>query len=138
MGEIAMMGHRLGTFVLIIAVLFCLLTTWTSGTAPAKFAERLGLSVANAGGVNEIRAQYAGFFFAAAVICIASLVGALSRQAAFAVLTTIFGGLIAGRAVSFVLDGGTTGYTPTILALYLIDSIGCVLALAGFAFDKPA
>jgi hypothetical protein len=133
-----MIGHRLGTFVLIIAALFCLLTAWTSGTAPAKFAERLGLSVANAGGKNEIRAQYAGFFFAAAIICMASLAGALSRQAAFVVLTVIFGGLIVGRVVSFVLDGGTAGYTPTILALYAIDSVGCALALAGFAFDKSA
>jgi hypothetical protein len=48
----------------------------------------------------------------------------------------IFGGLIAGRVTSFVLDGGSTGYTPTILALYVIDSVGFVLALAGFAFDR--
>ncbi len=133
-----MIGHRFGTFVLTIAVLFFLMTTWSSGSAPAKFAERLGLAIANAGGTNEIRAQYAGFFLAAAIVCIFALVGALSRQAAFVMLAAIFGGLIGGRVTSFVADGGSTGYPPTIMALYAIDSIGFVLALAGFAFDRTA
>ena len=133
-----MIGHRIGTFILIIAALFCLLTTWTSGTAPAKFAQSLGLAIANAGGTNEIRAQYAGFFLAAAIVCVIALAGVLSRQAAFVVLAAIFGGLIVGRVASYILDGGTAGYTPMIMALYVIDSIGFACALAGFALDKPA
>jgi hypothetical protein len=131
-----MLGHRLGTAILVAAALFFFFTAWSSGTAPVKFAERLGLTVANAAGTNEIRAQYAGFFFAAAIVCIVSLAGALSRQAAFVVLTMIFGGLIAGRAASYILDGGTAGYTPTIMGLYAIDSIGFACGLVGFAFDK--
>ena len=51
-----------GTIVLVIATLFFLYTAWSSGIAPVEFAERFGLTVANAGGYNEIRAQYAGFF----------------------------------------------------------------------------
>jgi len=50
-----------GTIVLVIATLFFLYTAWSSGIAPVEFAERLGLAAANAGGYNEIRAQYAGF-----------------------------------------------------------------------------
>ena len=133
-----MMGHRLGTSILVLAALFCMLTAWSSGTAPARFAESLGLSIANAGGANEIRAQYAGFFFAAAIVCACALFGALPRPSAFVVLAAIFGGLIVGRVASFLLDGGTAGYTPMIVALYAIDSIGFALALAGFAFDRTA
>ena len=91
------MRQAYGSFVLVIITMFFLFTAWSSGTAPAKFAERLGLTVANAGGQNEIRAQYAGFFLAAAVVCAASLAGAVSRLTAFSVPVVIFGGLIGGR-----------------------------------------
>jgi hypothetical protein len=133
-----MIGHRFGTFILIVAALFCLLTTWSSGAAPAKFAQRLGLAIVNAGGTNEIRAQYAGFFFASAIVCVFALAGALPRQAAFVVLAAIFGGLIAGRVTSFALNGGSAGYPPMIMTLYAIDSIGFAMALAGLAFDRTA
>ena len=124
-----------GTIVLAIATLFFLYTTWMSGTAPAKFAERLGLTLANPGGYNEIRAQYAGFFLAAALVCIASLAGAVPREAAYTVLAVIFGGLLAGRLVSTVLDGGTAGYSSTIVALHAIDAGGLALAVAALAFQ---
>lgn len=124
-----------GTIVLISSSLFFLCTTWISGTAPAQFAERLGLTVTNAGGHNEIRAQYAGFFFAAALVCVASLAGAIPRQAAYVVLAMIFGGLLAGRLVSTVLDGGTAGYSSTIVALHAIDAGGLALAVAALALQ---
>jgi hypothetical protein len=132
------MGHIFGTLVLAIAALFCLLTTWSSATAPAEFAQRLGLALANAGGYNEIRAQYAGFFLAVAAVCGASLAGVISRQAAFVVLAVVFGGLILGRLASLALDGGIAGYGPTIRALCVIDAIGFALATAALAVDKPA
>jgi hypothetical protein len=125
-----------GTAVLAIATAFCLLTTWRSGTAPGSFAQQLGLTIANAGGYNEIRAQYAGFFLAAAALCAASLCGAVPRPSAFIVLAVIFGGLITGRLVSLALNGGITGYGPTILALYVIDSVGFVLAVTALALER--
>jgi len=131
------MGYKFGTAVLIVGVLFCLLTTWSSGARPESFAERLGLQIVNAGGVNEIRAQYAGFFLAVAIICAASLAGLLSRQASFVVLGTVFGGLLAGRLASLAFNGGTAGYGPTILALYAIDAIGLALVVAAFVLDNP-
>jgi hypothetical protein len=127
--------HGFGTWVLIAAALFCLLTTWSSATAPGGFAQRLGLVIANAAGSNEIRAQYAGFFFAVATVCAMSLTGSVSRQSAYLVLAVVFGGLISGRLVSLVLNGGVAGYTPTILALYAIDSLGFVLAVTAIAVD---
>ena len=120
-----------GTIVLTIAILFFLYTTWRSRTAPAEFAERLGLTVANAGGYNEIRAQYAGFF-SAAVVREASLAGTVPRQAAYIV---VFGGLLAGRVVSPALDGGIAGCGRTIVALYAIDATGLALAVVALVLQ---
>ena len=92
------MRQAYGTFVLVIVTMFFLFTAWSSGTAPAMFAQRLGLTIANAGGNNEIRAQYAGFFLAAAVFCAASLAGVVSRLSGFSVPVVIFGGLNRGAS----------------------------------------
>jgi hypothetical protein len=126
------------TAVLVVNILFFLLTTWSSATAPESFAAKLGLGIVNAGGINEVRAQYSGFFLAAALVCTASLFGLLSRQTSFVVLGAVFGGLFAGRLVSLALDGGVAGYGPTILALYAIDAIGLALAVAAYVLDNQA
>ena len=123
------MRQSFGTFVLTLASLFGILTAWLAAMRPGNFAARLGLAISNAGGVNEVRAQYAGFFLAVSLVCIATLFGGLSRQTAFIVLIVVFAGLISGRLVSLVLNHGTSGYPPTILALYAIDSIGLLLSL---------
>jgi hypothetical protein len=127
-----------GTAVLVINTLFFLLTTWSSATAPESFAAELGLGIVNAGGINEVRAQYSGFFLAAALVCTASLFGLLSRQTSFVILGAVFGGLFAGRLVSLALNGGVAGYGPTILALYAIDAIGLALAVAAYVLDNQA
>jgi hypothetical protein len=130
------MRHNFRTFVLIIVALFSLFTAWSSGMAPAKFAQQLGLSVANAGGFNEIRAQYSGFFLAVAVVCIASLADMVARQPALIVVAVVFGGLIGGRLVSLGLNRGVAGYGPTILALYAIDATGFVLAITAMMLEN--
>jgi len=129
-------SHGFGTMVLAAAIVFFLITTWSSGADPGKFAARLGLTIANAGGINEIRAQYAGFFLAAAIVCAAALAGIVSRNAAFIVLCAVFGGLIAGRLVSLVMDRSVHGYGSTILALYAIDSIGFALSVSALILEK--
>ena len=131
------MGHKLGTAVLVVAVLFCLLTTLSSGVDPETFARRLGLSLSNAGGINEIRAQYAGFFLAIAVVCGLSLAAVLPRQVSFVLLSAIFGGLLFGRLVSWGMNRGFSGYSETIRSLYLIDALGLALALTALAYDNP-
>jgi hypothetical protein len=125
------MGKSFETSVLVAGALFCFATTWSSAAEPEKFAERLGLSVLNAGGLSEIRAQYSGFFLAVAAICTAALFGLVSRQVALAVLVVVFGGLLCGRIASLAINRGTSGFTRTIVSLYFIDSAG--LALSGFA-----
>lgn len=106
--------------------MFVLLETW------------FGLTIANAGGYNEIRSQYAGFFLAAAAVCAIALGGLVPRRAAFIVLAVIFGGLFAGRLASLGLNGGIGGYSPTILALYAIDAVGLALAMTAMAVDRQA
>src|SRR5579863_1755124 len=106
------MPQMFGTAVLAINVLFCLLTVWQSAMAPKGFAEKLGLGILNAGGLNEVRAQYSGFFFAAAVAGMASLAGLIPRQTSFVIMAVVFGGLLAGRLASLALNGGVAGYGP--------------------------
>jgi len=131
------MRHFFGTFVLILWALLGLFTGLAAGLQPARFAQSLGLAVSNSGGINEVRAQYAGFFLACAVVCIASLTGAVPRASAFMLLTVVFAGLISGRLVSLALNHGTSGYPPAILALCGIDSLGLVLSLAALALNQP-
>lgn len=123
------MASKFSAAVLIVAILFCLLTTASAGLRPDRFAESLGLKIINAGGTNEIIAQYASFFFAVALVCAASLTGFLPRQIAFIILVAVFGGLFVGRLISLGLNGGTLGYSRTILALYVIDAVGLGLAV---------
>lgn len=130
------MRHSFGTFVLVIVTLFFLFTAWSGGVAPQEFGRRLGLIVANADGYNEIRAQYAGFFLASAAMCIAALAGGVPRQSVFILLSVTFGGLIAGRLTSLVLNRGLTGYGPTILALHIIDAIGFALTITAIMVNR--
>jgi hypothetical protein len=134
--EGAVMRRGFGTFVLVILTGFFLLTSWSSGTAPARFAQQLGLVVANPGGYNEILAQYSGFFLAAAAVCIASFWGFVARSTALIMSIAVFGGLLAGRLVSLGLNGGIAGYGPTILALYMIDAAGLALATTAAVLDR--
>ena len=131
------MPSMFGTAVLVINVLFCLLTVWTSAVDPEGFAAKLGLATVNAGGVNEVRAQYSGFFLAVALVSTASLAGLLSRRSSFVMMAAVFGGLLAGRLVSLAFNAGVAGYGPTILALYPIDAIGLALAVASLLLDRP-
>jgi hypothetical protein len=131
------MPQIFGSAVLAINILFFLLTTWSSATAPESFAAKLGLGIVSAGGINEVRAQYSGFFLAVALVCTGSLFGLLSRQTSLVILGAVYGGLLAGRLVSLALNGGIAGYGPTILALYVIDAAGLGLALASLISDTP-
>ena len=101
-------------------------------------AEDLGLSIINAGGRNEIMAQYTCLFLAMAAVCAAALVGAVPRQAALIVLAVIFGGLLVGRLVSLPLNGGIAGYSRTIVSLYAIDAVGLALTAAALVLNNHA
>jgi hypothetical protein len=130
------MRRAFGTLVLVIVGLFFAYTAWSSGTAPTKFAAQLGLSILNADGFNEIRAQYAGFFLTCAAVCAASLGGVVSRQTAYIIVAVTSGGCIGGRLISLMLDGGIAGYSPTIVALYFIDGTVLAMSLTALAVDR--
>ena len=130
------MAGAFGTAVLGIIALFFLSTSWGSFSNPKQFGERLGFGLPGADGLNEIRAQYGGFFLAAAVCGALAVVGWIPRRTAFVVNITIFGGLIFGRLVSLLLDGGIGKYGPLIRALFVIDALGLVLSVIAFTLER--
>jgi len=131
------MASLFGTAVLSVIALFFLSTSWGSFSNPKQFGERLGFTLPGADGFNEIRSQYGGFFLAAAVCGALALAGQIPRSTAFVVNITIFGGLIAGRLVSLLLDGGIRKYGPLIHALFVIDALGFALSMIAFMLERP-
>ena len=127
----------IGTGLLWFTVLLCLGTTVTAFAQPGRFADALGLAVANAGGANEIRSQYAGFFLMVGIACVAALTGYIPRRAGFLVTLVVFGGLFIGRATSVALNQGFAGYPPVVRWLVLIDFVGASLSIAALmAIDE--
>jgi hypothetical protein len=96
---------------------------------PRHFGERLGLVLGGLDGLNEIGAQYGGFFLAAALVNGLALLGVLPRQASFIVNAVVFGGLITGRFARFAIDGSMNGYGGTVRALFIIDALGFALSI---------
>lgn len=123
------MVHLFSTLVLAVGGLFCLATSASSGLRPKLFAESLGLTIANPGGTNEIRAQYSGFFLVAGCLCLAAVATPGLHTYALTVLIVTFGGLLLGRVASLALNRGLSGFTSTIVALYAIDALGLSLSL---------
>jgi carbon starvation protein CstA len=130
------MASKFGTVILFVATVFCLLTTASAGLRPERFAEQLGMKIVNAGGTNEVYAQYAGFFLAVAIVSLGALLGQIPRGAAYVLLIAVFGGLLAGRVFSLAANGGIAGFTPMIVWLYAIDALGLVVAATAYIFDR--
>lgn len=112
------------TILFAIETLFCTFTAVYSATLPTKFAATLGLGTIGSAGINEVRAQYAGFFAAVALVLGAAMIGKLATPTGLLVGAMVFGGLIAGRLAATLINGGVAGYTPTLKALLVIDSVG--------------
>jgi hypothetical protein len=127
------MARLYETLLLGVSTAFCLFTAVLSFASPVSFGGRLGLTVAGVDGLNEVRAQYGGFFLAVAVLGGLSLAGVVTRKVALTVNVVVFGGLIAGRLVSLALDTGVSGYGETIRALFFIDSMGFATAATALA-----
>ena len=125
-----MMGISAGTVLLVAGVLLCAVTTLGAFARPVRFAALLGLDVANPGGVNEIRSQYAGFFLMVGLVFAAALTGSIPRAFGYMLGLVVFGGLFIGRLSGLVLNRGTGGYPPVVRGLVLVDLTGCALSLA--------
>jgi uncharacterized protein DUF4345 len=120
--------------VLFILSAFALLTAYSAFRAPKRFAAQIGFEVPGADGLNEVRAQYGGFYLLVAIVGALALAGKVPVSSALLLTTVIFAGLILGRTASLVIDGGFKSYRrPTIRALYLIDSVGVVISGAALS-----
>jgi hypothetical protein len=111
-------------------------TSWTSFGFPRQFAESLGFRLTGPDGLNEIRAQYGGFFFALAVVNALALIGFISRRTCFALNTVVFGGLLIGRLASLPLDGGLSEYGSAIRVTFFIDATGLGLAIPAYFRER--
>jgi hypothetical protein len=115
--------------VLIGAGLLALLIGLRGLIAPAALGAGLGLRGDGANALNEIRAQYGGFFLSVAIVSGLGVFRVVSPQAALVLLAATFGGILFGRVVSLFFDGGFGALAPTIRALYVVDALGFVAAL---------
>ena len=113
--------------------LFFLYTGITSFWQPVKFARFLALETQGRSGQVEIRAQYGGFFCAAALSQFAPFIGVLNHATALVVALVIFGGLIMGRLAALLVRSDEK-LTPPIRALYWVDAVGATCALLGLQF----
>jgi hypothetical protein len=130
------MNIAVDSVTLVLAGLLSVFTTLTAAARPDVFAKQLGLSIDNAGGTNEIRSQYAGFFLAAAIACGAGLAGYISRREGTTLVVVIFGGLFIGRLFSLILNKGFGGYSHTVRALCFIDAVGLALSVAALVAES--
>lgn len=102
---------------------------------PAALGSRLGYGIPGPDALNEVRAQYGGFFLAVGIVSIIALLGAMPAQAALIMLAVTFGGVLAGRLVSAALDGGVGRYSPFIRSLYIVDAVGLGASLLALRYS---
>jgi hypothetical protein len=131
---IDLMPHPLSTIYLAVTALFFLGSGAYAFSRPQQFAAALDLTAIRAGGVNEVRAQYGGFFLVLGTACGLALFGVVKPEFGLGAAALTFGGVIAGRLLGLVFDRGMAGYGPTIRRLFLIDAAGCVLAVTALMF----
>lgn len=129
------MMHPLSTIYLAFAALFFLGTGALALSQPQRFAASLDLATARAGGLNEVRAQYGGFFVMLGVACALAMLGMVERRFGLGIAAITFGGVIAGRLSGLVIDRGVAGYGPTVRSLFLVDAMGCALAVAALLLE---
>lgn len=129
------MAHPLSTIYLAVTAVFFLASGAYAVASPLQFAAALDLATLRSGGVNEVRAQYGGFFLLLGAACALALFGVLQRRFGLGAAALTFGGVIAGRLIGVIADRGVTGYGATIRALLVIDAVGCALAVAALALE---
>lgn len=124
------------SIVLTIGAAFFIFTSVYALAKPVQFALPLGLALPGADGLNEVRAQYGGFFLISGLAVAAALAGQIPRDWGLVVLSVTFGGLICGRVLALIAEKSFARYGATIRALFLIDSCGFLLSI--FALIRGA
>jgi hypothetical protein len=127
------MHNLFSTIYLAVTGIFFVGSGLLAVARPEWFAARLDLSTLRTGGLNEVRAQYGGFFTVLGIACALAAAGRLEPQFMLGVLALTFGGIVGGRLLSLLLDRGVSGYGPMIRALLVLDTAGGALALYGLS-----
>jgi hypothetical protein len=115
--------------ILAVAALISFAIAMRAFLAPQALATGLGLGTGKLDGLNEVRAQYGGFYFAVAITCALGIAEIVPRPSALLLLAATFGGILFGRIVSAIIDRGIGAYGPTIRVLYVVDLVGFAAAL---------
>lgn len=115
--------------VLTFAGLLALAIGFRAMLAPEALGAAIGYGLPGPDALNEVRAQYGGFFLAVALVCGLALFGVAPKSAALILLAATFGGILLGRLVSTGLDGGFAAYGATIKALFVVDFVGAAAAI---------
>lgn len=113
---------------------------WEGLVDTVGFLRALDVEITGPGGMNEIRAQYGGFFAAVAVVCLAGFAGWLRTTTALTVMVAIYGGVLCGRLISIGLDGPAVfaQYNDLLQRTHVIDFVGLVLTCLGLRQgDRP-
>jgi hypothetical protein len=135
-----MPAFSIANIVLGLSGLLSLLIAARALISPAALGAAIGYGFPGPEALNEIRAQYGGFFLAVAIVCGLAMSGAIAKQSGLIVLIVTFGGILIGRLIGLAVDGGISGYGPTIRALFVVDAIGllaAVWALASLSQARP-
>jgi hypothetical protein len=120
---------NLSTTILTLSGLLALAIGVRGLLAPGALGAGLGFGIPGVDALNEVRAQYGGFFLTVAVVSGLAVFNLIPRQAALILLAATFGGVLLGRLFSLTVDAGLGGFSPTIRALYVIDAVGLSAAL---------
>jgi hypothetical protein len=130
------MLHPLATLYLTLAAIFFLASGAYAISRPQRFAAALDLTTLRAGGLNEVRAQYGGFFVALGLTCACAALGIIEPRFGLGAAALTFGGVIAGRLLGLLIDRGFAGYSASIRTLFVVDAAGCALAVAALALSR--
>jgi len=129
------MTHPFSTIYLAVTALFFVGSGAYALARPLSFAGALDLSTLRAGGLNEVRAQYGGFFLVLGITCGLAMLGVVDRRFGLGAAAITLGGVAGGRLFGLAIDRGVTGYGLGIRSLVLVDSAGCALAVAALMLD---
>jgi Domain of unknown function (DUF4345) len=129
------MPHPFSMIYLAVTAIFFAGSGVYALSKPLSFAAALDLSTLRAGGVNEVRAQYGGFFLVLGVTCALAMLGIVDRRFGLGAAAITLGGVAGGRWLGLIVDRGVVGYGAGIRSLFLVDSAGCALAVAALMFD---
>jgi hypothetical protein len=130
------MIHPLSTLYLTLTAIFFLASGAYAMSRPQAFAAALDLTTLRAGGLNEVRAQYGGFFLALGLACALAALGIVEPRLGLGAAALTFGGVIAGRLLGLAIDRSAAGYGASIRTLFLVDAAGCALAVAALALGS--